>query len=110
MTTVQFLTLASSDHWAELQELMAEMSLAAPYWRTQSTSGTQFPANEGWHADWHHQFRLVVYKYIEWCELVPRPDGSGLTLVDIAQACEAIGFEVEASGDRVRVLGYRRLG
>ncbi|HYP46709.1 MAG TPA: DUF6678 family protein [Propionibacteriaceae bacterium] len=109
MSGQQFVTLATADHWAELQALMVEMSLAAPYWRMQSTTGTQFPSDDGWHADWDHQFRLVDYKYIEWCELVPRPDDTGLTLQDICQACEAIGFEVEAAEDRVRVLGYRRL-
>jgi hypothetical protein len=109
MTVAQFLTLATTDHWAELQALMAEMSYAAPYWRMQSTSGVLFPTDDGWHADWDHQFRLVFYKYIEWCELVPRPDGAGLTLDDVRQACEAIGFELEVGPDRVRVLGYRRL-
>lgn len=107
--TVQFLTLATTDHWVELQTLMAEMGIAAPYWRTRSTSGVLFPANDGWHPDWLHQFRLGNYKYLEWCELVPRPDGLGLTLDDISQACTAIGFEVAALPDRIRVVGYRRL-
>lgn len=105
----QFLTLATSDHWTELQSLMAEMQVAAPYWRMRSTSGLVFPVGDGWHADWDHQFRLVVYKYIEWCELVPRPDDTSLTLDDVRQACEAIGFEVEIEADRVRALGYRRI-
>lgn len=109
MTEAQFLTLATADHWAELQALMAEMSRAAPYWRTQSTGGVLFPPDDGWHPDWDHQFRLVAYKHIEWCELLPRPDQAGLTLEDIRQACEAIGFELVVSADRVRVLGYRRL-
>lgn len=105
----QFLTLATTDHWAELQALMEEMVGAAPYWRMQSTSGVLFPPDEGWHADWDRQFRLVSYKYIEWCELFPRPDDTGLTLADVQQACEAIGFEVQARPDRIRLLGYRRL-
>jgi len=109
LTTTQFLTLATADHWAELQSLMAEMVRAAPYWRMRSTSGVLFPPDDGWHADWDHQFRLLSYKHIEWCELVPRPDGVGLTLDDVHQACQAIGFEVELEADRIRVLGYRRL-
>lgn len=109
MTPNQFLTLATSDHWTELQALMADMRLAAPYWRMRSTTGVEFPAGDGWHADWDRQFRLVDYKYIEWCELVPRPDDTSLTLDDVRQACEAIGFEVEVQADRVRVVGYRQL-
>lgn len=105
----QYLSLATAGKWAELQSLMAEMSSAGPYWRMQTTSGVRYPANDGWDADWHHQFRLSVYKYIEWCELLPRPDDSGLTLEDLHQVCAAIGFEVEGHADRIRVLGYRRL-
>lgn len=104
----QFLDLASATRWAELQSLMVEMGAAAPYWRTRSTEGELLPA-EGWYADWEYQFRLGVYKYIEWCELVPRPDDTSLTLDDIQQACVAIGFEVEHEPDRLRILGYRRL-
>ena len=33
----QFLGLATTDKWSELQSLMVEMAGAAPYWRTQST-------------------------------------------------------------------------
>ncbi|MBA3530060.1 MAG: hypothetical protein H0T91_12270 [Propionibacteriaceae bacterium] len=104
----QFLGLATTSKWSELQSLMVEMSAAAPYWRTQSTAGSLYPP-DGWQADWDHQFRLGVYKYIEWCELVPRSDGASLTLDDIRQVCEAIGFVVETAPDRIRVLGYRRL-
>ena len=105
----QFLGLASPDAWSELQSLMAEMTTAAPYWRTSSTGGVIDPPDEGWYADWDHQFRLVAYKHIEWCELYPRPEERCLTMTDIQQACEAIGFEVELAADRVRILGYRRL-
>ena len=104
----QFVTLATTTTWAELQTLMSELAAAAPYWRTRSTSGQLHPA-DGWHSDWDHQFRLGTYKYLEWCELVPRQSGRGLTLEDIEQACLALGFEVECDGEQVRVLGYRRL-
>ena len=105
---VQFLTLATTTTWSQLQALMTEMTGAAPYWRTRSTAGLLHPA-DGWHSDWDHQFRLGVYKYLEWCDLLPRPGGRGLTGEDIEQACLALGFEIERDGDRVRVLGYRRL-
>ena len=106
----QFLGLATTDKWSELQSLMVEMAGAAPYWRTQSTDGQLNPPDDGaWYADWDYQFRLGTYKYIEWCELYPRPDDSSLTLEDVRQACVAIGFEVEPQADRIRVLGYRRL-
>lgn len=105
---MQFLDLATPDSWTELQSFMTEMGAAAPYWRTQSTSGDLHPAR-GWDADWAYRFRLGVYTYLEWCELTPRPDDGGLTLDDIRQVCAAIGFEVEVQPDRVRVLGYRRL-
>ena len=108
MQPAQFLTLATAHKWAELQALMAEMSQAAPYWRTQSTSGARYPTS-GWDADWDRHFRLGVYKYIEWCELRPKPDSTGLTLADIAGVCEAIGFQTDVLADRVRVLGYRLL-
>jgi len=105
----QFLGLASTTKWSELQSLMAEMGPAAPYWRVQTTGGLLNPPDEGWYADWEYQFRLEDYKHIEWCELYPRPDDSTLTLEDVRQVCAAIGFEVETEDDRVRVLGYRRL-
>ena len=35
----QFLGLASTHKWSELQSLMVEMGNAAPYWRTQSIEG-----------------------------------------------------------------------
>lgn len=106
---VQFLGLATTTKWSELQSFMTEMGSAAPYWRTLSTAGVLVPPDEGWYADWDHQFRLGVYKYIEWCELYARPDDECLTVEDIRQACVAIGFEVEVEIDRIRVLGYRRL-
>jgi hypothetical protein len=105
----QFLGLATTSKWSELQALMTEMGSAAPYWRTRNTSGETHPPDDGWDADWEYQFRLGAYKYIEWCELLPRPDDAGLTLEDIRQVCQAIGFETEAEPDRIRVLGYRRL-
>jgi hypothetical protein len=104
----QFLGLATTSKWAELQALMAEMSGAAPYWRSQRTDGSRYPVT-GWDTDWEYQFRLEVYKYLEWCELMPRAAGFNLTLEDIRQVCAAIGFEVEPLADRIRVLGYRRL-
>jgi hypothetical protein len=106
----QFIDLASTSKWSELQSLMVEMGRAAPYWRAQSTDGVLDPPDEGWYADWDYQFRLEGYKYIEWCELYPRLDAQSLTLDDIRQVCEAIGFETELRADRVRILGYRRLG
>jgi len=105
----QFLSLATTQKWAELQSLMAEMTAAAPYWRIQTIEGLQDPPDEGWYADWDYQFRLEGYKHIEWCELYPRLDDSSLTLEDVRQVCEAIGFEIETESDRVRILGYRRL-
>jgi hypothetical protein len=108
-TPTQFLGLATTGKWSELQSLMAEMMAAAPYWRTASTDGALYPPGDGWHPDWDYQFRLGSYKHIEWCELYPRPDGASLTLDDLEQVCDAIGFEVEVLPDRVRVLGYRRL-
>ena len=108
-TPAQFLDLASTQKWSELQSLMVEMGTAAPYWRIQTTDGVLDPPDEGWYADWDYQFRLEGYKYIEWCELYPRPDEQSLTLDDVRQVCEAIRFEVEVEADRVRVLGYRRL-
>jgi hypothetical protein len=105
----QLLGLASTSKWSELQSLMEEMSTAAPYWRILTTAGVLDPPDDGWYADWEYQFRLVVYKYIEWCELYPRPDEPSLLLEDVKQVCEAIGFEFETEPDRIRVLGYRRL-
>lgn len=106
----QFLGLATTDKWSELQSMMLEMAGAAPYWRAQTTDGVTDPPDEGgWYADWDYQFRLGTYKYLEWCELYPRPDDSSLTLDDVEQVCLAIGFEVEVDADRIRVLGYRRL-
>jgi hypothetical protein len=109
MRPTQFLGLATPSKWSELQSLMAEMAGAAPYWRVQTTDGILDPPDDGWYADWDQQFRLGVYKYIEWCELYPRPDDDSLTKDDVEQVCAAIGFDVESEPDRVRVLGYRRL-
>lgn len=106
----QFLGLASTSKWSELQSLMAEMTSAAPYWRIRSLDGVLNPPDDGWYADWDHQFRLEGYKHIEWCELYPQDSDQSLTLDDVRQVCEAIGFEIEVEADRVRVLGYRRLG
>jgi hypothetical protein len=108
-TPTQFLGLATTGKWSELQALMAEMMTAAPYWRTSGTDGVLYPPDDGWHPDWDYQFRLGSYKHIEWCELYPRPDDASLTLDDLEQVCDAIGFEIEVLGDRIRVLGYRRL-
>ena len=106
----QFLGLASTHKWSELQSLMVEMGQAAPYWRIQSIEGVLDPPDEGWYADWDYQFRLEGYKHIEWCELYARPEAQSLTVDDVRQVCEAIGFEIEVTDDRIRVLGYRRLG
>lgn len=104
----QFLDLADVDTWSDLQMVMVELGRAAPRWRVQDTSGSLVPP-QGWERDWDARFRLTEYKYIEWCELSPRTTSDGLTLADLTQVCEAIGFEVEVLPDRVRVLGYRLL-
>lgn len=104
----QFLDVADVDTWSDLQVVMVQLGRAAPYWRAQDTQGAVVP-QQGWERDWDRRFRLVEYKYIEWCELRPKPDSTGLTLADIAGVCEAIGFQTDVLADRVRVLGYRLL-
>lgn len=105
----QFLDLADAATWSELQVVMTELGRAAPYWRFQNTEGAVYPPDDGWDVDWSYRFRLAEYKYIEWCDLTPRDDGRSLTLEDLGQLCVAIGFEIETSPGRVRVLGYRPL-
>jgi len=104
----QFVDLAPVSRWTELQMIMVELGPAAPYWRLQDTQGGVYP-HQGWDLDWSHRFRLAEYKYIEWCELSPRRDESGLTLAEVGGVCEAVGFEIESLPDRVRALGYRAL-
>jgi hypothetical protein len=104
----QFLDVADVGTWSDLQVVMSELGTAAPYWRVQSTQGEAVAA-EDWMLDWDRTFRLTEYKYIEWCELMPRQDGAGLTLPDLLAVCQAIGFQLEELPDRVRVLGYRLL-
>ncbi|HET9873873.1 MAG TPA: DUF6678 family protein [Propionibacteriaceae bacterium] len=104
----QFLDVATVDTWSELQLAMADLGPAAPYWRVQDIEGTLAPSS-GWERDWRHRFRLIQYKYIHWCELRPREAANGLTLADVVELCDELGFEVEELADRARVLGYRLL-
>ena len=103
----QLVGLANNTKWSELQGLMTEHGIRAPYWRTQATNGFVYPS-DGWDADWAYHFRLGAYKEIEWCELAPRESDGALSLVDTVAACKRIGFEFQVNDNVVRILGYKR--
>ena len=104
----QLVGLANNTKWSELQALMSNHGIRAPYWRTLATNGFVYPAS-GWDADWSYHFRLGGYKQIEWCEMTPRETGDPLSAEEIASMCREIGFEVVADERVVKIVGYRRL-
>lgn len=104
----QLAGLANNTKWSELQQHMAELGSSAPYWRTGATNGFVYPP-DGWDGDWSYHFRLGEYKYIEWCEMTPRGGGDAIGIGEIEAVCKRIGFEFEAMGNAIRILGYREL-
>ena len=108
MDNHKWAALANNTKWNELQQFMSSLGQKAPYWRTQATNGFLYPP-QGWDGDWTYHFRLGEHKYIEWCEMQPRPTNDALPLAEVATACERIGFEIEMLESTVKVLGYRRL-
>jgi hypothetical protein len=104
----QLVGLANNTKWAELQALMSEHGVRAPYWRTQATNGYVYPPT-GWDADWSYHFRLGEYKHIEWCEMISRGTPDSLSIHEVARICKAIGLEVVADDETVKILGYRRI-
>ena len=104
----QLVGLANNTKWSELQSLMSELGNRAPYWRTQATNGFVYPTS-GWDGDWTYHFRIGEYKFIEWCEITPRQDPGSLELAELLAVCQRIGFEHEANGHVIRIIGYRRI-
>jgi hypothetical protein len=104
----QLVGLANNTKWSELQTIMSEHGVRAPYWRTQATNGFVYPPT-GWDADWHYHFRLGEYKHIEWCEMAPRETVNSLSVEEVVAICTAIGFEFTANEKLVKIIGYRRV-
>jgi hypothetical protein len=104
----QLFGLANNTKWSELQRFMSTLGSKAPYWRTQATNGFIYPES-GWDGDWTYHFRIGGYRCIEWCEMSPRGTPESLTFDEITAVCKRIGFEFECQGNRVKIMGYRKL-
>jgi hypothetical protein len=48
-------------------------------------------------------------KHIEWCEMISRGTPDSLSIHEVARICKAIGLEVVADDETVKILGYRRI-
>jgi len=54
-----------------------------------------FTQKLGWDSDWTYHFRLGEYKFIEWCEMVPRQIEGGVELTQLLEISKKLGLSIK---------------